>query len=168
MIVCSSGLYISYQFNLYGIHQHQKELILHSSDIEKRIVTFSFPINFTENKNIDVRFVEDDEIMIDGKMYDIVSQYTSADSIMIKCISDKTEDEIRSGIASQVNTTEGATTQKNLSVFKFISKPFTTAPGPLKFKGILKSSPQIFLSLKDKKPIICYLNVPSPPPWYCV
>ncbi len=168
MIVCSSGLYISYQFNLYSIRQHQKEIILHSDGLKSRLVTFSFPANFSEHKNIDLRFVEEDEMMFDGKMYDIVSQHSSGDSIIIKCIADNIEDDIRSEAGKQINSTQGSTTQRNLSAFKFTSEPFTVEAGSFKFYRILNSSSKIFLSIKNKKAIDCYPNVPSPPPWPCV
>ncbi len=168
MIVCSSGLYISYQFNLYSIRHHQKEIILHSDGLKNRLVTFSFPANFSENKNIDLRFVEEDEVMFDGKMYDIVSQYTSGDSIIIKCIPDNIEDDIRSEASKQINSAEGTITQRNLSLFKFTSEPFTLEAGAFKFNYIINSSSQIFLSAKNKQAIDCYLNVPCPPPWPCV
>ncbi|MEO6638184.1 MAG: hypothetical protein ABIN25_07895 [Ginsengibacter sp.] len=168
MILFCGGWYISYKFSLYGIHQRQKEIILHSGNIDSRVVTLSLPINFNENKNFDFRFIEEDEIMFNGKMYDVVSQYRSADSVIIKCIADITEDDIRSEAINQVNGLEGTTTQRNLSAFKFIPELFTTTPGPLKLYCILKYSSQIYLFRKIGNTITGYINVPSPPPWYYV
>lgn len=140
-------------------------MILHSDNLKDRIVTFSFPLNFSKNKNIDFRFVEDDEIMFEGKMYDIVSQYKSTDSIFIKCIPDKIEDDIRSEAANHVSDTGGATTQQNFSFTKFNPEPFTIAGGLAKFRFILNRSSLLFLFSNDCKPATCYLNVASPPPW---
>ena len=131
-------------------------------------MAFSFPVNFKDNKNIDLRFVEDDEIMFNGKMYDIVNQYKSTDSIFIKCIPDKIEDDIRSEAANQINDMGGATTQKNFSIRRFNPEPFTIVTGPGKFYFIPHCSPVIFLFSKESKPVSCYLNIPSPPPWNSV
>lgn len=140
-------------------------MILHSDGLKDRIVTFSIPLNFDKNKNIDLRFVEDDEIMFNGKMYDIINQYKTRDSIFIKCIPDKVEDDIRSDAANHVSDTGGSTTQRNFSSIKFNPEPFTIAGGPAKFSFILNRSSALFLFSNDCKPATFYLNVPSPPPW---
>ncbi len=165
MILCSAGLYISYKLTLHNIHLRQREVILHSDIFKHWVVQFSFPTNYSQNKDVDLVFVEKDEIMFDGKMYDIVDQYQSADSIFIKCIPDKIEDDVRDAVNNQIDNTEGATTQKNFSAFKFNPGPFTSGSETGNLYLIPNSGSPIFLSLDDAKPEESYVNVPSPPPW---
>lgn len=165
MILCSSGFYISCQLSLYGIRQQQKEIILHSEIFKGSVFEFSFSRNYIQDKNIDLVFVEDDEVMFNGKMYDIVSQHKSADSIFIKCISDKVEDEIREEVNNQINNTEGTTTQKNFSAFKFNPGPFTIRSEIDNPLFISKNKSASFLFSKNDNPVAQYINVASPPPW---
>ncbi len=165
MILCSSGLYISYRLSLFSIRQHQKEVILHSEIFKGRVFEFSFSSNYIHDKNIDLVFVEDDEIMFNGKMYDIISKDKSADSIFIKCIADKIEDEIREEANNQINNTEGTTTQKNFSAFKFNPGPFTIQLETMNPLLVSKNKSASFLFSKNDKPVAQYLNVASPPPW---
>ncbi len=165
MILCSSGLYISYQLSLYSIRQQQKEIILHSEIFKGSVFEFSFSRDYIHDKDIDLVFVEDDEIMFNGKMYDIVSQQKSADSIFIKCIPDKIEDEIREEVNNQINNTKGTATQKNFSAFKFNPGPFTIRSETENLLFISKNKSASFLFLKNDTPVAQYINVASPPPW---
>ncbi len=164
MIVCSSGLYISYLLSLHSIHKHQREVILHSDNFKNIIAEFSFPLNYALDENIDLVFVEDDEIMFNGKMYDIVQQYTSADSIFIRCIPDKIEDEVRDQVNNQINKTDGATAQKNFSAFKFNPGPFISDSETVDLSFIFNCRAPNFFS-GNIQPLTQYLHVPSPPPW---
>ena len=141
---------------------------MHSENLKDRIVTFSFPLNFDKDKNVDFRFVEDDEVMFEGKMYDIVKQYKTTDSIFIKCIPDEIENDIRSKAANEINDIGGATTQRNFSFIKFNPEPFTITNGFWKFHSILNRCSLLFLFSGYCKPATYYINVPSPPPWNSV
>ena len=164
MILCSSGSYTSYLLSLHSIHKHQREVILHSDNFKNIIAEFSFPLNYNRNENIDLVFVEDDEIMFNGKMYDIVHQHTSADSIFITCIPDKIEDEVRDQVNNQINRTDGAIAQKNFSAFKFNPGPFISDSETVDLSLIFNRRATNFFSGKIQ-PVTQYLHVPSPPPW---
>ena len=165
MILCGAGFNISYQLSLHSIYLQQRELILHSGNFKNTIVKFSFPLNYAQVKNPDVIFVEEDEIMFNGKMYDIVNQRISDDSIFITCIPDKIEDEVRDQVNNQFNKTEGATTQKNFSAFKFNPGPFLFQSESWNLHFTTDPVSVNFLFIKNGKAVASFLSVPFPPPW---
>ena len=165
MILCSSGLFISYKLSLHHIHLRQREVILHSDIFKNLVVHFTFPRNHQSQKNYDLVFVEDDEIMFNGKMYDIAEKIETADSIIIKCLPDKIEDDIRTAASNQLDKKDGATTQKNFSGFKFNPGPFIPIAEVMPYFTFGKDATQLFQIENSGIPPDLFLNIPSPPPW---
>lgn len=165
MILCSSGLFISYQLSLHNIHLQQRKIILHSDIFKDRIINFSFQKFCGKQKQNDLVFVEEDEIMYDGKMYDIIERSESNDSIFIKCIPDKIEDDIRAEASNQLQKNDGAATQKNFSAFKFNPGPFVAVTVIKCYADLFKSTTELFPFENSEKLIDAFINIPSPPPW---
>lgn len=165
MILCSSGLFISYKLSLHNIHLRQREIILHSDIFKNRVVHFTFPRNHQTQQDNDLVFVEDDEIMFNGKMYDIIEQLQTNDSVFIKCIPDKIEDDIRAEASNQLDKNDGANTQKNFSGFKFNAGPFIVVTEVTHYFNFLKTATELFPVENPEKLVAAFLNIPSPPPW---
>ena len=110
-------------------------------------------------------FVEDDEIMFNGKMYDIAERIEAGDSIIIKCLPDKIEDDIRTEASNQLDKKDGATTQKNFSGFKFNPGPFIPVIEVRRHFTFGKDATGLFPVENSGKPLDLFLDIPSPPPW---
>ncbi len=164
MVLCSCGLFISYKLSLHNIRLHQRETILQSANFKNGIVTFSFPVNYRDNKVYDIVYVEEDEIMFNGKMYDIINEHLSADSIFIKCIPDKIEDEVRNEASRHIYKGDGISTQKNSLVIKFNPGPFTFTLACEDKDFTIKKNSKYFRWFYADKHHTSYHDVPSPPP----
>lgn len=164
MLICSCGLLISYHLNLYSIHLHQREIILHSVSFDSKILTFAFPKDYHNNKDYDLEFEGEDEMMLDGKMYDIIAEHASHDSIFVKCISDENEDEVRAEAGRQIEANTGTSTHENSPGIKFnpgVYIDHLTAEST----AAISTSSIVFFYFKISPELFHFSNVPSPPPW---
>ncbi len=130
------------------------------------ILEIRVPENFGKDESIDLRFEEEDEVMFNGKMYDIISRQSSTDSLFLKCIPDHGEDEIRDLASNVIFSSDGKTaSQKENTLIKFNPGLFTTFAREYNSGFFEINKPPYYLTYIIKKIPVPYQNIPSPPPW---
>lgn len=165
MILCSSGFYIAFHISLQSIKHTQRQIILSSDLKNKFIFEFGFSKDASTYKRQGISFIERNEIKYKGKMYDIVRQYDTPDSIFLKCISDEQEDYTIALSQNELIKNQNAKNEKDLSILKFNLGVYT-------FNSDTEI-PKIFLNKETLshqffhlgKLLFTIINVPSPPPW---
>ncbi len=167
MMLCSSGFYIAFYLSLQSIKHTQRQIILSSDLKDKYIFEFSFSKE-EANSSGDFSFVEKDEIKFKGKMYDIVTLHSTADSFYIKCIVDENEEYMKELASNAIIKQQTAKNERSLSFLQLRLGFFTiNSFDPfVKTFSIQKAvAYNCFLPGELSKPDI---NIPSPPPWYCL
>jgi hypothetical protein len=165
MILCSSGFYIAFHISLQSIKHTQRQIILSSDLKNKFIFEFAFSKDASTYKRQGISFIERDEIKYKGKMYDIVSQHDTTDSIFVKCISDEQEDYTIALSQNELIKNQNAKNEKDLSILKFNLGVYTFPDTGIPKFSLNKEtlSHQFF---HPGKLLFTIINVPSPPPWH--
>lgn len=130
------------------------------------ILEIRVPNNYVDDRNIDLQFEEEDEIMFDGKMYDIISQNSSGDSIIFKCISDINENGVRDLAYKEILNSIGRKAgNKGNILLNFNPGLFINFSHDETSFFLSKNFLNMYPGYIIKKISDPFQNIPSPPPW---
>ena len=102
------GSLIVFESTRYCIHKEIKNTITQSIPQNKLIA-----IIIDNNTKKDINFVDDNEFLYKGKMYDVVKQQTNGDTIIYYCINDNKEEELFANLNKEVKNNMDTNPVKN-------------------------------------------------------
>ena len=159
-----------FMYNLIGytavVYYSQKDL---KRRIKENIFTFLkdselevFSINQSEPFPENFNFIDEHEFSFKGKLYDIVRQSTSDDTVFLYCINDENEEEIIEKYKEFIedNLDELAEDKSELNCFKLINLEVQPDIAVLN----LEKDESILFIKYSKELQYRYYDIPSPPP----
>ena len=106
----------------YRIRSEVKQM-LKASVSESDFVKFSFHTRSLERGLYSLRWIDDHEFTLDGRLYDVVRSSSAGDSTLLLCINDTQEEQLFANLDSHVQRQMGHSGQPNkLDSFKDVFK----------------------------------------------
>jgi hypothetical protein len=154
LLANSGGFYVYYIVHLQQIKSEMREGLHHLPDHKLEVLTLSL----NEYKEAQV---DDDEIQVNGKMYDIARMKISRGSVKIFCIHDEKEDDLLallSEIISKPIKRDGIPD----AVLQFITLLYVAPPQVALFNTVANKQffTVYYFSCKE-----AFEKTESPPPW---
>ena len=107
----TSGYYLLYTFDYVAIKHEVAEMISELSPRET--VALLFPIQNGKVIANDLAITDDNELIYQGKMYDVISRSESKCQIVYQCYSDGRETELNENLDKKIGSDTEQPTQKN-------------------------------------------------------
>ena len=163
LLANTMGYYLLYSLDYLAIKHEMAEMIKELSGSET--VTLSFPEKNSKANSTEVSYTSDDELIYQGKMYDIISQSINQGIISYKCYSDTRETQLSENLTRNMNSDQEHPSQKNKnkSTNKISIKDFNHQTQSLIYFAPVYSATETYLSP-------CYLSegmlmsIAHPPP----
>jgi hypothetical protein len=156
LVINASGFYVYYVVQLQMIHVEMRRALQQKPDKELEVLVL------TREEFAEAR-VEEHEVKVDGKMYDIARTKPDGDKIKIFCLHDAKEDDLLAFLDEIVSRPINQTNSMANSAFQFLSLIFII-PEEYNSESIIVSTFQnaarYFFNLIE------FCSTPSsPPPW---
>jgi hypothetical protein len=155
LLVNSAGFYIYYVIQLQQIKEEMREALKLKPDYELNILVLSRQA-YAEAK------VEDHEIRVNGKMYDVARTKISGDQVTVYCLHDKAEDDLMGFLAEIIRTPLKENSHVPDEILEFIGMDFIAPDNLITccYTNKDQNQTRYFFPLK-----MSTLRVSTPPPW---
>jgi hypothetical protein len=154
LVVNASGFYVYYIIQLHRIHIEMRKALQLRPDNELEVLVL------TQREFEDAR-VEEHEVKVHGKMYDIARIKSEGDKVKIYCLHDEKEDDLLAFVDELVSRPIDKTSSITTSAFQFLSLIFIIPDdetSPLRISSTTQNEAGYFFNLTE------FISVPSPPP----
>jgi hypothetical protein len=156
LVINASGFYVYYAVQLQMIHNEMRRALQQKPDKELEILVL------TREEFAEAR-VEEHEVKVDGRMYDIARTRPDGDMIKIFCLHDANEDDLMAFLDEIVSRPIDQTHSMANSAFQFISLIFIIPEEHRSVSTIVftsQNAARYFFNLIE------FCSTPSsPPPW---
>lgn len=161
LLILNSAGYVMVYFQLKSSYQKEALLKLESYTNKEDLMTITLSRSELENENY--RFIEQNEIMYFGRMYDISHIEYSEDSIKITALCDEKEDKLNNlfDLFFTKNLNDIFTDTENIN-----DVLISEAGLPIKFTGIPSRENDVLCNFVFVPLLNNFMKVPSPPPKY--
>jgi len=158
----SIGVIIVYnQIKFY--HKRTIKEQIKQNNFQEVTETLSFSKSDLKNKLVNLEFIEEYEFRYNGKLYDIITQWETDDSIYYKCINDTKEEELEEIFVNYV---------VNNNHRNDLPLPIKQLLNSLQIEYYLVSNQKIYPQLNSsfitcseyQNPLDEFLSIPEPPP----
>jgi hypothetical protein len=162
----SIGVIIVYnQIKFY--HKRTIKEQIKQNNFQEVTETLSFSKSDLKNKLVNLEFIEEYEFRYNGKLYDIITQWETDDSIYYKCINDTKEEELEEIFVNYV---------VNNNHRNDLPLPIKQLLNSLQVEYYLVSNQKIYPQLNSsfitcseyKNPLDEFLSIPDPPPRFVI
>lgn len=117
LLANGAGFYVYYVIQLQQIHQEMRTRLKYLPDSELEVLVLT-RAQYEEAK------VEEHEVKVEGKMYDIARVQTSGDVVKIFCLHDEKEDDLLALLAELISKPMKDQSSIPLAVMTFITMSF--------------------------------------------
>jgi len=162
----SIGVIIVYnQIKFY--HKRTIKEQIKQNNFQEVTETLSFSKSDLKNKLVNLEFIEEYEFRYNGKLYDIITQWETDDSIYYKCINDTKEEELEEIFVNYV---------VNNNHRNDLPLPIKQLLNSLQVEYYLVSNKKIYPQLNSsfitcseyQNPLDEFLSIPDPPPRFVI
>lgn len=162
----SIGVIIVYnQIKFY--HKRTIKEQIKQNNFQEVTETLSFSKSDLKNKLVNLEFIEEYEFRYNGKLYDIITQWETDDSIYYKCINDTKEEELEEIFVNYV---------VNNNHRNDLPLPIKQLLNSLQVEYYLVSNQKIYPQLNSsfitcseyQNPLDEFLSIPDPPPRFVI
>lgn len=154
-MVNAAGFYVYYALQLQRIHSEMREALKFLPDSELEVLV----VSNTDYKNF---LVDDHEVKVKGKMYDIARITFSKDSVKVFCVHDENEDDLFALLSEIISKPLKTKSAMPGAVMQFIGLMFITPDNNFSFYKVALEKASTFYFFYVSEIII---SQDIPPPW---